>query len=156
MKQHKILLNNVQIDRKERASVDVSLMQYHKWVDLSLLSYISKTSQITWSSKCREEFRPQNTCMVVITTTMFLAWGLSLDQDLASVHNASIFADSQPVWMRIQLGVIGPPRPEPFFPFLQPSNPYRHLNMIDFRSRWASCSKRLIRVNAIYFERKRA
>lgn len=27
-------------------------------------------------------------------STMFLAWGLSLDQDLASVHNGSIFADS--------------------------------------------------------------
>lgn len=47
-------------------------------------------------------------------STMFLAWGPSLDQDLASVHNASIFADSQSVWMRIQLGVIGPPRPKSF------------------------------------------
>lgn len=48
-------------------------------------------------------------------STMFLARGPSLDQDLASVHNASIFADSQLIWMRIQHGVIGPPRPKSFF-----------------------------------------
>lgn len=67
-------------------------------------------------------------------STMFLAWGLSLDPDLASVHNGSIFADSQLLWMRIQLGIIGPPRPEPFPPpfFFPTLNPCRLLNMIDF------------------------
>lgn len=46
MKQHKILPNNVQINRKEDESVDVSPKQYHKWLDLSLLADVSKTSQI--------------------------------------------------------------------------------------------------------------
>lgn len=69
MKQHKIRLNNVQIKRREDKAVVVSLTQYHKWLDLSLNSYnISKTSPIIKRSKRREQFRPQNTCMVVITT----------------------------------------------------------------------------------------
>lgn len=43
---HKVLLNNLSIKRKD-VSIVVSLMRTCKWVNLSLLSYISKSSQVT-------------------------------------------------------------------------------------------------------------